>query len=137
MGIRPATNVCRQVSRAIENTLRRPGDIVARYGGEEFAVLLPNTDESGAAMMADRIRRAVLALAIDHDASPADNGDDQRRRRRVGAERCRCGLGDVDARCRPGFIRGEKQRAKCRCLRFQAWRARRSRATQRGVTRRY
>jgi diguanylate cyclase (GGDEF)-like protein/PAS domain S-box-containing protein len=68
----PAGDEClRQVSRAIENTLRRPGDIVARYGGEEFAVLLPNTDESGAAMMADRIRRAVLALAIDHDASPA------------------------------------------------------------------
>jgi diguanylate cyclase (GGDEF)-like protein len=68
----PAGDEClRQVSKAIENTLRRPGDIVARYGGEEFAVLLPNTDESGAAMIADRIRRAVLALAIDHDASPA------------------------------------------------------------------
>jgi diguanylate cyclase (GGDEF)-like protein/PAS domain S-box-containing protein len=68
----PAGDEClKQVSRAIENTLPRPGDIVARYGGEEFAVLLPNTDESGAAIMADRIRRAVLALAIEHDASPA------------------------------------------------------------------
>ena len=68
----PAGDEClKQVSRAIENTLPRPGDIVARYGGEEFAVLLPNTDEAGAAIMADRIRRAVLALAIEHDASPA------------------------------------------------------------------
>ncbi|WP_158814195.1 diguanylate cyclase [Methylocapsa sp. S129] len=68
----PAGDEClKQVSRAIKNTLPRPGDIVARYGGEEFAVLLPNTDESGAMIMADRIRRAVLALAIEHDASPA------------------------------------------------------------------
>lgn len=68
----PAGDEClKQVSRTIENTLLRPGDIVARYGGEEFAVLLPNTDEKGAAVMAERIRRAVLALAIQHDASPA------------------------------------------------------------------
>jgi diguanylate cyclase (GGDEF)-like protein/PAS domain S-box-containing protein len=68
----PAGDEClKQVSRAIENTLHRPGDIVARYGGEEFAVLLPNTDENGAATIAERIRRAVLALAIEHDASPA------------------------------------------------------------------
>ena len=68
----PAGDEClKQVSRAIKNTLPRPGDIVARYGGEEFAVLLPNTDESGAMIMADRIRRAVLALSIEHDASPA------------------------------------------------------------------
>ncbi len=61
----------RRVSRAIESTLRRPGDVAARYGGEEFAVLLPGVDESGAAIIADRIRRAVLGLAIEHDASPA------------------------------------------------------------------
>jgi diguanylate cyclase (GGDEF)-like protein/PAS domain S-box-containing protein len=68
----PAGDEClKQVSRAIESTLPRPGDIAARYGGEEFAVLLPNTDENGAAIMADRIRRAVLALSIEHDASPA------------------------------------------------------------------
>jgi diguanylate cyclase (GGDEF)-like protein/PAS domain S-box-containing protein len=68
----PAGDEClRRVSRAIEETLPRPGDVVARFGGEEFAVLLPNTDEAGAAIMADRIRRAVLSLAIEHDASPA------------------------------------------------------------------
>ena len=68
----PAGDEClRRVSRAIEETLPRPGDIVARFGGEEFAVLLPNTDEAGAAIMADRIRRAVLALAIEHEASAA------------------------------------------------------------------
>ncbi len=68
----PAGDEClKRVSRAIEATLPRPGDVVARFGGEEFAVLLPNTDEAAAAVMADRIRRAVLALAIEHDACPA------------------------------------------------------------------
>jgi diguanylate cyclase (GGDEF)-like protein/PAS domain S-box-containing protein len=68
----PAGDEClKRVSRAIEKTLPRPGDIVARYGGEEFAVLLPNTDEAGAAIMADRIRRAILSLAIEHDGCPA------------------------------------------------------------------
>jgi diguanylate cyclase (GGDEF)-like protein len=61
----------RRVSRAIESTLRRPGDVAARYGGEEFAVLLPGADESAGAIIADRIRRAVLDLAIEHDESPA------------------------------------------------------------------
>jgi diguanylate cyclase (GGDEF)-like protein len=68
----PAGDEClKRVSKAIENTLPRPGDLVARFGGEEFAVLLPNTDEAGAAIMADRIRRAIVALAIEHDACPA------------------------------------------------------------------
>ena len=37
----------------------RGTDVVARYGGEEFAVVLPDTDFSGAMVLADRVRRAV------------------------------------------------------------------------------
>jgi len=37
----------------------RSYDAVARYGGEEFAVLLPNTSSQGAAVLAERFRRAV------------------------------------------------------------------------------
>jgi diguanylate cyclase (GGDEF)-like protein/PAS domain S-box-containing protein len=58
----------RAVAGAITDVLRRPGDIAARYGGEEFAVLLPNTDEGGAAVIAERIRRAVFTLAIEHSS---------------------------------------------------------------------
>jgi diguanylate cyclase (GGDEF)-like protein/PAS domain S-box-containing protein len=56
----------RQIGRAIESVLWRPGDHAARYGGEEFVVLLPATDEAGAAIVAERIRSAVAALAIGH-----------------------------------------------------------------------
>jgi diguanylate cyclase (GGDEF)-like protein/PAS domain S-box-containing protein len=56
----------RRVAQAITGTDRRPGDLVARYGGEEIVALLPATDLDGAAAMADRMREAVLALAIEH-----------------------------------------------------------------------
>jgi len=57
------------VARCIERNARRPGDIAARYGGEEFAVLLPDTGEIGAALIAEQIRAAVQALALRHVAS--------------------------------------------------------------------
>lgn len=37
----------------------RNTDFVARYGGEEFVVLLPNTELQEAALVAERIRRAI------------------------------------------------------------------------------
>ena len=37
----------------------RPMDVVCRYGGEELAVILPETDGNGAAIVAERIRASV------------------------------------------------------------------------------
>lgn len=37
----------------------RPVDVVCRYGGEELAVILPETDEEGARIVAERIRSTV------------------------------------------------------------------------------
>lgn len=39
----------------------RTGDVIGRYGGEEFAVFMPNTNESEAAILAERIRAAIEA----------------------------------------------------------------------------
>jgi len=55
------------VAEAIAGCLFRADDFVARYGGEEFAVILPNTDESGARFVANKILEAVRACDIPHE----------------------------------------------------------------------
>jgi diguanylate cyclase (GGDEF)-like protein len=55
--------VLAEVARRIRTSTRLP-DIVARYGGEEFVLLLPGTDDAGAVVTAERIRRRVSRLPI-------------------------------------------------------------------------
>ena len=57
-----------QVARALTVSIKRPADQVARFGGEEFVVLLPETDE-GAMALAERCRRKVEELQIEHEDS--------------------------------------------------------------------
>ncbi len=54
------------LAREIQTSIRRPGDLAARYGGDEFAVVLPETDITGARVVAERIRRAMLDGAAAH-----------------------------------------------------------------------
>jgi len=58
-----------QVAKAINEKLRRPGDICARYGGEEFVILLPNTPVCGCLIQAAAIRTAVENLKVLHAES--------------------------------------------------------------------
>jgi len=51
-----------RVARAIRETVRSV-DFPARYGGEEFAVILPELDAASVAVVAERLRAAVAALA--------------------------------------------------------------------------
>lgn len=48
--------------------LRRRGDVVGRYGGEEFVMLLPNTELSAAASVAERMREAIAALRLQAES---------------------------------------------------------------------
>lgn len=66
-----AGDKCLQAVADVLNTgMPRSTDLVARYGGEEFAVLLPQTDAAVAAVLAERLRRAVEALAVPSATSP-------------------------------------------------------------------
>jgi diguanylate cyclase (GGDEF)-like protein len=57
------------VARAISSALRA-GDAVARWGGEEFVVLMPGTPSGPARDVAERIRRAVEAQAVEGGGAP-------------------------------------------------------------------
>ncbi len=66
----PAGDDClQQVAKTISACVRRPADVVARYGGEEFAIVLPNTDQSGAVNIIQAIQDALQRLQIPHVAS--------------------------------------------------------------------
>ncbi|VVP66793.1 hypothetical protein PS918_00450 [Pseudomonas fluorescens] len=60
----------RSIAAIITDHIKRPGDLAARFGGEEFAVVLPGTDYVGAFLVAEKIRRAVLAAGLAHSESP-------------------------------------------------------------------
>jgi len=54
------------VANTLKKALKRPGDFAARYGGEEFAVVLPNTDDTGAAIIAEELRTSIEKVRIQH-----------------------------------------------------------------------
>jgi diguanylate cyclase (GGDEF)-like protein len=56
----------RQVAQSVQSFIRRPRDVFARYGGEEFAAILYDVDGSQAKNIANQIRSAVEAQAIEH-----------------------------------------------------------------------
>jgi len=61
----------RAIASQLTAAARRPGDLPARYGGEEFLMLMPLTDRAGALWVAERVRKLILDLAIEHEGSPA------------------------------------------------------------------
>jgi diguanylate cyclase (GGDEF)-like protein len=56
------------VAHAIKSILR-PGDIFARYGGDEFVLLLPDSNQATAGVVAQRLLETVGAMEV-----PADDG---------------------------------------------------------------
>lgn len=48
----------------------RSADSACRYGGEEFALILPETPEDGALLLAERIRERVKQLVFDWHGAP-------------------------------------------------------------------
>ena len=62
-----------EVLASVASVLRdfsRDIDTPARYGGEELAVVLPQTDPKGAALLAERMREAIEALRVPKVGRP-------------------------------------------------------------------
>jgi diguanylate cyclase (GGDEF)-like protein/putative nucleotidyltransferase with HDIG domain len=57
-GHRKGEDALRRMAKVLATRKRRI-DTLARLGGEEFALIVPDTDEHGAYVLADRVRRAV------------------------------------------------------------------------------
>ncbi|MBF0499118.1 MAG: diguanylate cyclase [Candidatus Riflebacteria bacterium] len=55
--------VLREVAKCVRAAIRDT-DIAARYGGEEFAIILPETDEEGASLFAERLRQKIETSAF-------------------------------------------------------------------------
>lgn len=51
--------VLAETAHILQNNIREDIDLAARYGGEEFIVLLPKTDQQGAYIFAERVRKEV------------------------------------------------------------------------------
>jgi diguanylate cyclase (GGDEF)-like protein len=51
-----------RIARVMQRTVNRSTDLAARYGGEEFAVILPETNASGAHAIAQRICGEIATL---------------------------------------------------------------------------
>lgn len=59
----------KKVAKRLATHVARPRDCVARYGGEELVILLPETDEAGAAHIAARCKEALAEEKIEHEGS--------------------------------------------------------------------
>jgi diguanylate cyclase (GGDEF)-like protein len=59
----------KSVAAVLSDVVRRANDLAARYGGEEFVVILTDTDEEGAMVVAETIRARIESLQIPHSQS--------------------------------------------------------------------
>jgi diguanylate cyclase (GGDEF)-like protein len=62
--------ILKRIAQEISFHMKRPADLAARYGGEEFVVLLPETSNDAAFMLAERMANGIAALHIPHESSP-------------------------------------------------------------------
>ena len=56
------------IAQTIQSCLKRPKDLVTRFGGEEFAIILPETSDEQAAIIAEAIRKSIMNIKESTDS---------------------------------------------------------------------
>jgi len=59
------------VAQTLSKSITRTDDFVVRYGGEEFVLVLPNTDENGAQLIAEKLLVNIRKCNILHEQNDA------------------------------------------------------------------
>jgi len=59
----------KRVAKELSKVATRSRDFFARFGGEEFIIVLPETDEKAAKMIAERCRNLIFKAQIPHEKS--------------------------------------------------------------------
>jgi len=62
----------KEVATTIDEAMKRPADMAARYGGEEFVLILPETSSEGAVSLAERLRKSIYDLNLEHKNSSCE-----------------------------------------------------------------
>jgi diguanylate cyclase (GGDEF)-like protein len=57
--------VLKSCVKLISSSVRLEIDWLARYGGEEFVIVLPETDQAGALLVAERMREQIAATPVN------------------------------------------------------------------------
>ena len=70
-GYNNGDNCLKFIANALTKSIARAEDFAARYGGKEFVVVLPNTDENGAHVMAQRMMTIIKECKIPHETNEA------------------------------------------------------------------
>ena len=61
--------VLRAVAKAVRQA-QRSTDIAGRYGGEEFGIVLPETTQDQALLVAERLRETIAGTVVDWEDTP-------------------------------------------------------------------
>ena len=56
----------KRVAKCLDGLVHRASDLLARYGGEEFVCVLPKTNLRGTVQIAEKMRKRVEKLQIEH-----------------------------------------------------------------------
>ncbi|MBU2885272.1 diguanylate cyclase [Gilvimarinus agarilyticus] len=70
MGHLAGDDCLKSIAHSLDEAIQRPLDIACRYGGEEFAIILPDSDLTGASEVARRVQDCIEREPIVHPKSP-------------------------------------------------------------------